>query len=155
VAKLLALARPTRAYFGRKDAQQVAVIRRMITDLGFPTVLRECGTVRAADGLALSSRNAYLSPAARQTATALFAALARAKREFERGERRPQALLAAARAELERAGPALELEYLELRREGDLAELPAGPALDPRLLIAARVGGVRLIDNLALARAEA
>ncbi len=149
VAKLLAAARPERAYFGAKDAQQVAVLRRMVADLDFDTEVVECPTVRAGDGLALSSRNAYLSAEDRRAATALSRALRAAAAAFDRGERAAAALLAAARTVLA-AEPGVAVEYLELRQWRDLAPLSPGPIAVGRLLVAARVGGTRLIDNLVI-----
>lgn len=149
VAKLIALARPDIAYFGRKDAQQVAVLRRMVADLGFAVEVRECPIVRDADGLALSSRNAYLSDSERRTACVLYRGLRAACDLHAAGERDAGVLLRASRVPIE-AEPGVDLEYLELRREGDLRPLPAGPVLAGRLLVAARVGPARLIDNMSL-----
>lgn len=153
VARLLALARPHRAYFGEKDAQQLAVIRRLVADLGFPVQVQGCAIVREPDGLALSSRNVYLGPEDRKAATVLFRALASARHAFARGETAAAALLARARAVLA-TEPRAQLEYLELRREGDLASLPDGPLQAARMLVAARfVDGarpVRLLDNMAM-----
>ncbi|MEM7203930.1 MAG: pantoate--beta-alanine ligase [Planctomycetota bacterium] len=153
VAKLLAMVRPTHAYFGRKDAQQVAVIRRMVTDLELPVQLRECETVRESDGLAMSSRNARLSPAGRSAAAQLFAALCAVRERHAAGERDAAALRALGLEVLAR-DPRVAVEYFELRREGDLAPLPEGPVVAGRLLVAAQVDDVRLIDNLSLAATE-
>ena len=150
VAKLFALSQPTRAYFGRKDAQQVAVLRRLVQDLAFPIDIRECDIVREPDGLAMSSRNAYLSTAERAVAPVLFRALSASVQAFGNGERDADALVAIA-TEMIEAQDGVDLEYLELRREGDLARLPAGPVTSGRLLVAARVGPTRLIDNMSLA----
>lgn len=153
VARLLALARPHAAYFGEKDAQQLAVIRRLVRDLGFPVQVHGCPIVREADGLALSSRNVYLGAADRQAATVLYRALASARLAFARGETAAAALLARARAVLA-TEPRAQLEYLELRREGDLAVLPDAPVVAARMLVAARfvdgVRPVRLLDNMAM-----
>lgn len=153
VARLLALARPHRAYFGSKDAQQVAVIRRMARDLGFPARIVECPTVREPDGLALSSRNVFLARADRAAASVLHRALQAARRAHQGGERQAERILAAARAVLADE-PRAQVDYLELRAEGDLQPLPRGPVAAGRMLVAARfVGGarpVRLIDNLSL-----
>ncbi len=153
VARLFALARPHRAYFGQKDAQQVAVIRRMTRDLGFPLRLVECPTVREPDGLALSSRNVFLAPADRAAAVVLSRALRAARAAFGDGEREAGRLLAVARAELD-AEPRASLDYLELRAEDSLLPLPAGPVAGGRMLVAVRFTGgerpVRLIDNLSL-----
>ncbi|MEC7583650.1 MAG: pantoate--beta-alanine ligase [Planctomycetota bacterium] len=153
VARLFALARPHRAYFGRKDAQQVAVLRRMNQDLGFPTKVVECPIVREDDGLALSSRNVYLSAEDRAASLVLYRSLTAARAAFAAGERDRDRLLAVAR-EVLASEPRAALDYLELRREGDLAELPPGQISSGRMLIAAKfVGGkqpVRLLDNLSL-----
>ncbi|GAB4149651.1 MAG: hypothetical protein Fur0037_17960 [Planctomycetota bacterium] len=153
VARLFALTSAQRAYFGQKDAQQVAVIRRMARDLGFPIEIVECPTVREGDGLALSSRNAFLAPEDRRACLVLHRALARARDAFAAGERDRDALLELARSELAKE-PRAEVDYLELRAEGDLEPLPEGPVADGRMLVAARFHGgarpVRLIDNLPL-----
>lgn len=153
VARLFALCRPQRAYFGQKDAQQLAVIRRMTLDLGFPIDVVECPTVREADGLAMSSRNVYLGAEDRVASRVLSAALFAARAAFVAGVRDRDRLLATARALL--AGePRVALDYLELRAERDLQPLPAGDVDGGRLLVAARLAGgsrpVRLIDNLSL-----
>jgi pantoate--beta-alanine ligase len=123
--KLFAVVRPQRAYFGQKDAQQVAVLRRLVSDLALEVELRACPTVRDADGLALSSRNAFLGPEERKLALALPRALA---------TRDP----AAARAALAAAG-GLAVDYVEVAD------------FDPPVLVAAiRVGSTRLIDNVVL-----
>jgi pantoate--beta-alanine ligase len=143
VAKLFNTVGPDVAYFGQKDAQQAAVIRRMVRDLDFPLRIEVLPTVREADGLAMSSRNAYLGEADRERATALSRALAAA--EGTAAESLPAAL-AAARAEL--AAAAIEPEYLEARDAESLetvTELNGRPVL---VAVAARVGGARLIDNV-------
>jgi pantoate--beta-alanine ligase len=144
VAKLFNSVGPDVAYFGQKDAQQVAVIQRLVRDLDFPVRIEVMPTVREADGLAMSSRNAYLDEGAREQATALSRALLAA----EQGARTEslQAGLDAARRELENAG--IEAEYLEARDAELLepvAELNGRPVL---VALAARVGGARLIDNV-------
>jgi pantoate--beta-alanine ligase len=144
VAKLFNAVGPDVAYFGQKDAQQAAVIRRMARDLDFAVRIEVLPTVREPDGLAMSSRNAYLSPADRRRAVALSRALQAA----ERGAREEslQTGLAAARQELAAAG--LEPEYLEARDADSLqpvAELNGRPVL---VAVAARVGPARLIDNV-------
>lgn len=145
VAKLFVLTRPHAAYFGAKDAQQVAVLRRLVGDLGFDIDLRECPIRRAPDGLALSSRNVGLAPAAREAATVLWRALGAARSAFAGGERSVDRLVAAAEAVL--AGePLAAVDYVALRDPVTLAEL-SGPVQAGRLLLAVRVGGVRLIDN--------
>ncbi|HJQ44388.1 MAG TPA: pantoate--beta-alanine ligase [Jatrophihabitantaceae bacterium] len=142
VAKLLNLVRPDSAYFGEKDYQQLALIRRMATDLELGATIVGVPTVREPDGLALSSRNRYLSVDERAEALTLSRALFAGREAAPDGG--ATAALAAARAELA-AHPAVDVDYLELR----------GPDLDPdpeqgpaRLLVAARVGTTRLIDNV-------
>jgi pantoate--beta-alanine ligase len=144
VAKLFNAVGPDVAYFGQKDAQQAAVIRRMVRDLDFPVRIEVFPTVREADGLAMSSRNAYLDGSDRERAVALSRALQAA----ERGARTDslQAGLAAARRELADAG--IEPEYLEAR-DAELLEPVAALNGRPVLVaVAARVGGARLIDNV-------
>ena len=156
VARLFAISRPHRAYFGEKDAQQLAVIRRMTKDLGFPIRVVGCPIVREADGLALSSRNVYLGAEDRAASTVLHRALLSARLQFQRGETDRDALVARARAVLA-SEPRAAVEYVELRREGDLAVLGPGPVPGGRLLVAAKfvdgVRPVRLLDNLSLAPA--
>jgi len=143
VAKLLGLVRPDVAVFGEKDYQQLALIRRMVSDLCLGVDVVGTPTVREPDGLALSSRNAYLDPAARRSALALSAALLAARDAAGRG---PDQALAEARAVLG-AAPGVDLDYLELTGP-DLG--PAPSTGEARLLVAARVGSTRLIDNVAL-----
>jgi len=144
VAKLFNVVQPDVAYFGQKDAQQVAVIRRMARDLDFPVRIEALPTVREADGLALSSRNAYLDPRSRERATAISRALRVAEAATRAGSL--GAGIDAARAELSAAG--IEPEYLEARDAENLspaAELNGRPVL---IAVAARVGSARLIDNV-------
>jgi pantoate--beta-alanine ligase len=144
VAKLFNSVGPNVAYFGQKDAQQVAVIRRMVSDLDFPLRIEVLPTVREPDGLAMSSRNAYLEPSERQRATALSRALSLAAEVVPRSGL--SAALEAAEAELCAAG--IEPEYLEARDAEDLSpvtELGSRPVL---IALAARLGGARLIDNV-------
>ena len=147
VTKLLCMSSPDVLYLGQKDAQQVLVIRRLVADLNMPVAIEVQPTVRDADGLALSSRNALLTPAARKRALALSGALRAAQALAGAGEREPQRLLAAARAELEPQG--IRAEYLELV---DLDTLEPLDEFDrPGLLaLAAQIDGVRLIDNVTL-----
>jgi pantoate--beta-alanine ligase len=144
VAKLFNTVQPDVAYFGQKDAQQVAVIRRMARDLDLPVRIEVLPTVREPDGLAMSSRNAYLSADERQRATALSRALRAAEEEAQGGSL--PAALEAARRQL--AAAAIEPEYLEARDAESLqpvAELNGRPVL---IAVAAEVGPARLIDNV-------
>jgi pantoate--beta-alanine ligase len=148
VAKLLNTAQPDLAFFGQKDAQQAVVIRRMARDLDFPTEIVVVPTVREPDGLALSSRNAYLSPEDRERALALSRGLHAVEAAVARGERSTAEALRAARAELEAAG--VEPEYLEAR---DAEELTPAESFNGRAVlvaVAARVGKARLIDNVVI-----
>jgi pantoate--beta-alanine ligase len=146
VAKLLNSVGPDVAYFGQKDAQQAIVIRHLVRDLDFPVQVEVLPTVREPDGLAMSSRNSYLSPAERRRAAALSRALQRAEAVAASGETRPEIALAAASAELERAG--IEPEYLEARYTEGLAPAKSLNGRPVLVAIAARVGRTRLIDNL-------
>ena len=147
VTKLLNMVGPDVAYFGQKDAQQAVVIGKLVRDLDMPVRIAVLPTVREPDGLAMSSRNAYLDPAERKRALALSRALKAADAEVASGRREADAVLAAARRELEAAG--VEPEYLELRSADDLS--PAARVNGRTLLaVAARVGRARLIDNTIL-----
>lgn len=149
VLKLMHLTRPDVAVFGEKDAQQLALVRRMVDDLALDVRVLGVPTVRDRDGLALSSRNRYLDPGERSSALALSKAL-RAGAAAAAGGR--QAVLAAASAELARAEH-VRLDYLALVGEPGLEPDPEeGPA---RLLVAARVGTTRLIDNQSLCLGQA
>jgi pantoate--beta-alanine ligase len=148
VAKLLHLAGPCRAYFGQKDAQQLAVVRRMVADLAFPNEIVACPTVREPDGLAVSSRNAYLSAAERRRATALYRALRAGLAAFAAGRRDPADVEAAARDLLEDA-PGVEPDYVAL--VDPVTFEPVKQAEPGQVLAtAARVGRTRLIDNVIL-----
>ena len=144
VTKLLCMALPDVAYFGRKDAQQLLVIRRLVADLNLPVRVAAVATVRETDGLALSSRNRLLSAGEREQALGIPRALARARERVDGGERSAAALLDCARGVL--ADHLLEVEYVALADPDTLAPLSEldGEGL---LLIAARAGRVRLIDN--------
>ena len=138
VAKLFALAGPCRAYFGEKDHQQLEVVRQMVADLSFPVDVVACPTVREADGLALSSRNAYLSPAERAAAAVLYRALVAGRDLASAGVTGPD-VLGRAMADVVASEPLADLDY---------AESVAGEGGALRLYVAARVGATRLIDNL-------
>ena len=144
VCKLLNIVAPDVAYFGAKDAQQLAVIRRMVSDLDIPTVIEALPTVRAEDGLALSSRNALLSCADRDRAPALQRALAAVAAAVAAGERDSERALAAGREQLRDSGA--ELEYLQLVDPATMLDVPELDR-DALAVIAARFGPVRLIDN--------
>jgi pantoate--beta-alanine ligase len=147
VAKLLNMVGPDVAFLGQKDAQQALVIRKLVRDLDFDVRIEVCPTVRDADGLALSSRNTYLSPSEREQALALSRALRAAETLVAGGEVDGSAVLGVARNELAAAG--IEPDYLELRSATDLSpvERVNGSTL---LAVAARVGRARLIDNTVL-----
>ena len=149
VAKLFNTVQPDVAFFGQKDGQQAVVIRRMVRDLDFPVVIAVMPTVRDADGLALSSRNAYLEPAERERAAALNRALAAAAEVAASGERSVAAVLDAARAELDAAG--IVPEYLEARDAEGLAPVESFNGRPVLVAVAARVGKARLIDNVLIA----
>jgi len=146
VAKLFAIAGPCRAYFGEKDFQQLVVVRRMARDLSFPVEVIGCATVREPDGLALSSRNVYLGPDERRAAAVLHRALVRGAALVEGGERGRDTVLRRIVATI--AGePLAELDYAEVVAADDLR--PVDPLRgDVRLLVAARIGKARLIDNV-------
>jgi pantoate--beta-alanine ligase len=144
--KLFNVLRPDRAYFGLKDYQQYKVIERMVRDLDLPLQIVGVPTHREPDGLALSSRNAYLSPEARQWALAIPRALQKAREIVERGERSPRTVTDVVRAELVAEGK-LKVEYIEIV---DAADLELVVPLVGRVLIAVAVycGDARLIDNV-------
>jgi pantoate--beta-alanine ligase len=148
VAKFFALVGPCRAYFGEKDAQQLVVVRRMVLDLDFPVEVVGRPTVREEDGLAVSSRNTYLSAEERRAATCLYEALARAAWLVEGGER-DAVVLRAEMAKRIGAEPLARLDYVAVVDESTFLEVDRlrAPA---RALVAAGVGDTRLIDNLPL-----
>lgn len=146
VLKLFHLVQPHRAYFGEKDAQQLRIIRRMTTDLNLPMEIVACPIVREPDGVALSSRNVYLSPTEREHARALSRSLALARRLIlEEGVREAAEVRRRLREYL-RAAPGVALDYVSLAHPETLEEVERieGPVL---VLVAARVGSARLIDN--------
>jgi len=144
VAKLFNLVGPDVAYFGQKDAQQAVVIRRMVRDLDFPVRIEVLPTVREPDGLAMSSRNAYLGEEDRRRATALSRALAAA----ERGAREGGLGIGLEAARRELAAAAIEPEYLEVRDAETLERVHALEGRPVLVLVAAQVGPARLIDNV-------
>ena len=154
VAKLMNVFQPQRVYFGQKDAQQVAVIKRLVEDLNFPLTVVSCPTVREPDGLAMSSRNVLLSPQARPHATCLFRALQAGSDAFAQGESQAEALRAVMRTVVN-ATPMARVDYVSVAHPETLAELDVVEAAAPRssrgaalLSLAAFVDEVRLIDNL-------
>ena len=148
VAKLFNAVGPDKAYFGQKDAQQAAVVRRMTKDLDFPIEIVVCPTLREADGLAMSSRNTFLNPEERQAATVLFLALCAAKSAYDSGEHAAEKLRALVR-EAVAAEPLARLQYVSCADYDTLEELEAvrGKSL---LSMAAYVGKTRLIDNFVI-----
>jgi pantoate--beta-alanine ligase len=150
VTKLFAATGACSAVFGRKDYQQLQVVRRLVTDLLLPVTIVEHPTVRDADGLAVSSRNRYLTPAERTRALALPRALSAVALAFQAGERRAVALTEIVHASLSNAD--IVLEYAALVGSGDLAPVLEGEVAPGQaaVLIAARVGSTRLIDNTVL-----
>jgi pantoate--beta-alanine ligase len=152
VLKLLEIVQPQKAFFGRKDAQQARIIRQMARDLHLDSEIVVCPIVREADGLAMSSRNAYLKPDERRAATILFRALDGARASIMRGERDALRLTAAMRDAL-RTEPLAEPDYVELVDAETLEPVTRlrGVCL---ALLAVRIGAVRLIDNLLIEERE-
>ena len=149
VLKLLNLVQPDLAFFGQKDAQQCAVLERMVRDLDVPVELVRGPIVREPDGLALSSRNVYLSPAERQAAPAIFRSLSAARTAYQGGERDARRLEAIGRAVLE-AEALVRLQYWQARHPQSLAALDRVGHEGALLAVAANLGGTRLIDNVVL-----
>jgi pantoate--beta-alanine ligase len=148
VSKLFHIIEPDAAFFGQKDAAQVAIIRRMVRDLNIPVEIVACPIVRDADGLAMSSRNSYLAPRDRKSALVLFRSLLAAQKLFDGGERSAEKLLEVAKKTFAEE-PAMRLDYFELVGPYSLEAIVtvARPAL---LAVAGIVGSTRLIDNLIL-----
>jgi pantoate--beta-alanine ligase len=153
VLKLFQILQPHQAYFGQKDAQQVTVISRMVTDFNLPVKLRILSTIREADGLAMSSRNAYLNPSDREAAIVLYRALQAGRMVFEgyTGDRSNEGIPAVVKAMTDTvlAEPRAHLDYAEVRDPNSFMELEA-PRAPSLLLVAAKVGPARLIDNFLL-----
>ncbi len=152
VLKLLEIVQPRFAYFGRKDAQQARIIQQMVTDLNLDAEIVVCPIVREPDGLAISSRNAYLKPAERRAATVLFRALDAARREILAGERDAVRLLARVR-EILTAEPFAAVDYAELA-DADTFEPVVHLRHSCLLLLAVSFGRTRLIDNLLIEEAD-
>jgi pantoate--beta-alanine ligase len=148
VSKLFHIVEPDVAYFGQKDAAQIAIIRRMVRDLNVPVTIEVCPIVRESDGLAMSSRNAYLNPDERKSALVLNRSLTELQKIFEAGERDSAELIAAAKHEFATESGA-QLDYFEIV---DPDTLEAQPLITKRVLVAvaAIVGKTRLIDNILL-----
>jgi pantoate--beta-alanine ligase len=149
VTKLFNMAQPDVAYFGRKDAQQLAVIRRFVRDLDIPVRIEGCETVREPDGLAMSSRNAYLTADERPRALGLSRALDAARAAVAAGATDPAAVEAAARAQLDALG--VEPEYVAVVDPDSFLPITSIDG-DVLVAIAARVGRARLIDNATITR---
>jgi len=147
-ARLFNIAGADRAYFGEKDYQQIQIVKRMARDLKFPLEIVPVPTVREADGLAMSSRNAYLSAEERKAAAVLYRALSQARERFGKGERVAAALVGAAQGVIE-SQPIVQVQYIELRDAETLAQVDRieRPAV---LAVAAFLGKTRLIDNVLL-----
>jgi len=146
VSKLFHIIEPDSAFFGQKDAAQVAIIRRMVRDLKMPVSVEVCPIIRESDGLALSSRNAYLNPEERKSALVLYRSLRRAQELFDRGEHDSAKLIAAGKQEFTKE-PTARLDYLDIVDPDSLESLRV---ISKRALIAvaAYVGNTRLIDNI-------
>lgn len=148
VSKLFHIVEPDVAFFGQKDAAQVAIIRHMVRDLDIPVEIVACPTVREPDGLAMSSRNAYLNPQQRKQALVLYRSLMRVKKRTEEGEHNAARLIAAARDEFA-SEPSVRLDYFEIVNPDRLD--PVDDVSKGALVaVAARVGTTRLIDNILL-----
>lgn len=148
VAKLFHIVEADKAFFGQKDAAQVAVLRRMVRDLNFPMEIVVCPIVREPDGLAMSSRNAYLNSDERKSALLLYRALNEVQRRFEQGERNPTTLIEAGKHLLAR-DPVVRVDYFSIVDPDTLT--PVGKLTGKTLVaVAAFVGGTRLIDNVVL-----
>jgi pantoate--beta-alanine ligase len=152
VAKLFNAVLPQKAYFGQKDAQQVVVIRQMVRDLNFPLEVVVCPLIREADGLAMSSRNAYLDPKQRRAAPVLFQALSVAKSAYEGGERQAEKLRQMMMAEIE-AEPLARMQYVSVAHPDTLDELNQVDQ-DAIFSMAVYLGTTRLIDNFLLQEGE-
>ena len=153
VTKLLALAGPCFGYFGEKDFQQLVVVRHLVADLSLPAVVVACPTVREPDGLALSSRNAYLNEAERAAAPVLYWSLLAGKRAIEDDRSTNVSEVRAAMVEVAQRQELFELDYAEVVEPGTLS-VPVTVPAPARLLVAGRIGKTRLIDNVAAAVEE-
>ena len=150
VAKLFNVVRPGRAYFGQKDGQQVAVIRKMVSDLDMGIDIVVVPTVREPDGLALSSRNVYLTPAQREAAPVIYRSLCEAGRLWEEGERGAERLRLAVRRVLEQESLIERIDYVSVADASSLAEATDAIHQPVMVSVAAHMGRTRLIDNIML-----
>lgn len=148
VAKLFNLVQPDRAYFGQKDAQQIAIIQRLVQDLNWPIEIIPCPIIREPSGLAYSSRNQYLTDNQKQQATVLYRALCRGQEQFQQGCKTARDIKQIVQTELE-TEPGVQVEYIELVQPETLIPLTTVETMG-LLAVAARVGTTRLIDNLIL-----
>jgi len=148
VSKLFHILEPDKAFFGQKDAQQAAIIRRMVRDLNMPVEIAVCPIVREADGLAMSSRNAYLDPQQRQSALVLQRSLAEIEKLFKQGECKPEKLVAAGKMTVS-GEPSVRLDYLEIV-DPDSLDPVTEISQSTLVAVAAYVGPTRLIDNIVL-----
>lgn len=151
VLKLFEIVQPSFAYFGRKDAQQQAAIRRMARDLNLDAQIVTCPIVREADGLAMSSRNAYLSRDARSAATVLYRSLVALREQIERGERNVARLLSTAKSTVT-SEPAVAVDYVEIV-DAETFEPVVNLRANCFAVLAAKIGGTRLIDNALIEQA--
>ncbi|WP_017314813.1 bifunctional pantoate--beta-alanine ligase/(d)CMP kinase [Mastigocladopsis repens] len=149
VTKLFNLVQPDRAYFGQKDGQQLALIKRLVADLNFPIEIVACPTVREASGLALSSRNQYLTATQKQQAAVLYRGLQKAEATFRTGERDCTALIAVVQQEIAMVS-SVSVEYIELVEPNTLMPIEEKIEEEGMIAIAARLGSTRLIDNTIL-----
>lgn len=149
VLKLFNATQPTRAYFGRKDAQQLRVLQAMVRDLDLPVEIVPCDIVREPDGLAMSSRNVYLSPEQRSAATVLYRALTKAKQAYDDGERDAGTLRELVRSTIA-AEPLAEIDYVSLADDVTLEELEGRVERPALLSLVVRFGQTRLLDNVEL-----
>jgi pantoate--beta-alanine ligase len=146
VSKLFHVVQPDMAFFGQKDAAQAAIIRKMVRDLDFDLEIVVCPTVREGDGVAMSSRNAYLNPEQRRQATVLYRSLMRLQMLVDRGERKSETLIAAGK-QLMAEEPSVRLDYFEIVNPDTLDPLPE-IGRSALIAVAAWVGSTRLIDNI-------
>jgi pantoate--beta-alanine ligase len=149
VCKLFNITQPTVAFFGQKDAQQVAVIRRMVADLNLPIQIKVHPIVRETDGLAMSSRNVYLTPEERAAASVLYRSLQAASAAYEDGERSPERLAALALAVLT-SEPIAQVDYVDLSLASTLEPVNAPTDMPLLLSMAVKIGKTRLLDNCLL-----